>query len=370
MTTYAILLQGPEQRPTAVRIEVADGQLGVTDAHGSFTAIPLWRLFRVEDHGTTHRFRRIDGPRWELRVTAGSDRALLSEIGHRRLARTFAILSRLHSLKVLLGVVILAVTFAQHLPADWTARLLVSVAQRRLVEGVVGQHASKQCTRRAGEAVLRKLLVRLDPEIGASVMAAAFDLDGYLVTSMPANRLVILRHALSELDADAFAALLAHELSHLRHGDPAAAAIRHYGFLGIWGAVLEGEDRRELLLEFSSAEEERADLEAVAMMRRAGIALAPAANMFERMRMADAAGAGFAYDQRQLHFGLPARARQWAAAARADRPGLPPVLGRQQADELFNYCWPGQILPSSDPGPPSGEKPSGRAGLPGSRTAN
>lgn len=345
MTDYAILLHGAEKSPKAVRIAAANGNLCITGADGSQATIPWWRLFRVEDRGTTHRFRRIDAPHWELRVTSGSDRALLAHIGYRRLARALALLNRLHGLKILLGIFVLAVTFAEHLPADWTGRLLIPAAQKRLVDGVVGQYATKRCTRDDGAAALRKLLVRLDPQTGRKAEVVALDLDGFMVSSLPSNIIVVLRYALTEIDVDAFAALLAHELSHLRHGDPMAAAVRHYGHLGVWGAVFEGEDRRELRLEFSSAEERRADLEAMAMMRRAGIPLAPAAKMFEEMRKARAGGSNFAYDQRDYHFGLPARAQQWAAAARSDPKALVPVLNRDEADELFNYCWPGQIIP-------------------------
>ena len=347
MSDYAILLPGPEKSPLAVRIAATPAALVITCADGSISEVPWWRLFRVEDRGMTHRFRRIDSSQWELRASSGSDRALLAHIGHRRMARVFSLFNRLHALKILIGIVVLSVTFAEHLPADWTARFIVPAAQKRLVDGVVGQYATKRCTREGGEAALRKLLVRLDPHLGRNVEVIAFDLDGYMVSSMPSNIIVVLRLATSELEADAFAALLAHELSHLTHGDPMAAAVRHYGHLGVWGAVFEGEDRRELHLQFSSAEERRADVEAMAMMRRAGIPLAPAANMFERMRRASAGESSFAFDQRDYHFGLPARAGQWAAAAKSDPPQLRPLLNREEADELFNYCWPGQIIPSS-----------------------
>ncbi len=320
--------------------------MSIIEANGTESIVPWWRLFRVEDRGATHRFRRIDAANWELRATTGSDRELLAHIGRRRLSRAFALLNRLHGLKILLGIFILAVTFAEHLPADWTARLLIPAAQKRMVDGVVGQYATKRCTREGGAAALRKLLVRLDPKAGRTGEAVALDLDGFMVSSMPSNKIIVLRFALTELEADALAALLAHELSHLRHGDPTAAAVRHYGHLGVWGAVFEGEDRRELHLEFSSAEERRADREAMSMLRLAGIPLAPAANMFERMRKARAGESNFAYDQRDYHFGLPARATEWAAAAKSDPEGGPPVLTQEEADELFNYCWPGQIISS------------------------
>ena len=67
-------------------------------------------------------------------------------------------LNRLHGLKILLGILILALTFAEHLPADWTVRLLIPAAQKRLVDGVVGEYATKRCTREGGAAALRKLL--------------------------------------------------------------------------------------------------------------------------------------------------------------------------------------------------------------------
>ena len=346
MTDYAILLHGPQGSPKAVRIAAADGGLCIVEADGTESIVPWWRLFRVDDRGATHRFRRIGARHWELRATTGSDRELLAHIGQRRLSRAFALLNRLHGLKILLGILVLAVTFAEHLPADWTARLVVPAAQKRMVDGVVGQFATKRCTREGGAAALRKLLVRLDPDVGKTVDAVALDLDGFMVTSVPSNKIVVLRFALTELEVDALAALLAHELSHLKHGDPMAAAVRQYGHLGVWGAVFEGEDRRELRLEFSSAEERRADLEAMSMLRRAGIPLTPAADMFERMRKARAGESNFAYDQRDYHFGLPARATAWAAAGKSDPHQRRPVLTQEESDDLFNYCWPGQILSS------------------------
>lgn len=352
MSDLAILIEGTNRHPRAVRIAAGERELLIDKADGTSASVAWWRLFRIEDHGTTHRFRRVDAPRWELNVTSGSDRAMLAHIGHRRLTRAIGLLHRFHGLKVIAGSIVIAVTVATHLPADWSSRFLPESAERRLVDAVLGQHATRLCHRGGGEAALRKLLVRLDPRTAATVELVAIDRPSFTVASLPGRKIVLLRYAMTELDTDTLAALLAHELSHIRHDDPATAAVRHNGFLGTWAAILQGEDRKELILQYSAEEESRADLEAMEMMRSADISIGPAADHFEQMRIARAAGSNYAAEQRDFHFGLPNRAVRWNAAARAQSEVARSVLTQDEMDAIFNFCWPGQILPSQVPGRP------------------
>lgn len=367
MSDLAILIEGPNRSPRAVRIAPDGGDLLISKSDGSLTRVPWWRLFRIEDHGTTHRFRRLDSAQWELQLVSGSDRELLSHIGHRRLGRTFSLLHRLHGVKILIGVAVLAVTFVDHMPADWTDGAIPNWAEQRLVSGVVGQTANSRCTSAAGNAALQKLLVRLDPQIGPKVEIIGLREYGLLVSSLPANHLVIYRFATTEIEQEALAALLAHELSHLKHGDPITAAVRNYGHVGAWAAIMQGEDRRDLHLEFSSAEESRADLEAMSMMRRAGIPMEPAAELFHQMYVASNTGSLFAIGQRDFHFGLPHRAARWRAAADAQTSAHLAPIPAEEADEIFNFCWLGRVTPqertqqrSSEPLP---EPVPGRGGL-------
>jgi hypothetical protein len=157
---------------------------------------------------------------------------------------------------------------------------------------------------------------------------------------------------MTEIDPLALPALLAHELSHIRHADPMAAAIRQNGYLGMWASIIEGTGK-SLELKFSGLEERRADLEAMAMLRRAGIPLRPAAMMFEEMRRSKAQNGFFGYDQRDFHFGIDDRAQRWALAAANDPSRLVPILSEIETDNLYNFCWAGPLSPAQRQAPSS-----------------
>jgi beta-barrel assembly-enhancing protease len=251
-----------------MRLREDSDQLTLIGGDGIETPIPWWRLFRLADEGTTHRFARLDQRDWELRVTSGADRELLSRIGRRPLARVLHPLRRLHLIKTVFGSIVLIAAIAQHFPAEWTARALSPRLQHRLVDGEIAQNATKRCSREGGEEAIRELLVRLDQALGRSVEIVAFDVGDFLVTAAPPNKLVVTRGAIQQAEPEALAALVAHQLSHLRHGDPIVAMVRHEGSWGIWGALFEGRPRDGVKMNYSGLEERRADLEAAAACPR------------------------------------------------------------------------------------------------------
>ncbi|HKH01582.1 MAG TPA: M48 family metalloprotease [Bradyrhizobium sp.] len=221
-----------------------------------------------------------------------------------------------------------------------------------------------RCAHEGGEAALRKLLVRLDPDLGRRVQLVAVNGGGFVVTSTPGERIFLYRSAMTEIESAALPALLAHELSHIRHGDAMSAVIRHNGFVSTWAAIMDGSGRRMLVMDFSGLEERRADLEAMQMMRSARIPLAPAAKMFEEMRVSKAQRGFYGYDLRDFHFGIDARAQRWAAASRSDPSAAPPLLTGQDSDDLYNFCWTGPIkaLPGDQKRAPM-PAPPGQGGL-------
>ena len=149
----------------------------------------------------------------------------------------------------------------------------------------------------------------------------------------------------SRLDADALAGVLAHELAHLRRDDPTAAMVRYIGNLGIFSALLSSPERRSIYERFSGEEEKLADEDAIAMMKRAHVRIAPVAAFVEQMRMSKLQGTYLGNVQGEVHFGMADRSRRYAAAAASDPAGLQPVLTGAAADNLFNYCWVGKVLP-------------------------
>lgn len=371
MSSFAILISGRSEQPNVVRLAANEHALEVYATDGYVDNVPWWRLYRSGDDRSTHQFRRLDRRDWELRVTSGADRDLLAHIGRRPIHRILHPLRRLESLKVIAGIAVLLVTFAQHAPAEWLARTVPQWAQRRLVDGVVAQDAPRRCAHEGGEAVVRKLLVALDPTIGRGVDVVAIREGAFVVSSTPGNHIFMFRSSMAEIDPRALPALLAHELSHVRHNDPITAFIRNNGFLGTWAATLDGNAHGLLQMEFSGLEERRADIEAMQMMRRAGMPLKPAAQMFDAMRVSKEQGGYFGYDQRDFHFGIDGRAQRWAYWARSDPPHPDPALSSAEEDALFNFCWTGPIppLPKGSQKAPATALPPGAGVLLPSETA-
>jgi hypothetical protein len=337
-----------------VQLWYDDEALHLSGANGFAESIHFWKLFRSLD-GSTLVIRRLDRPGWELRLPGGGHADLKQLVGEKPLARVAGPLARFGGLKIAAGLVVMALTLWESAPARWTAGLLPRWAQDRMVDGYIQANARLRCNREGGEAAARKILTRLDPDIGASVEIVTLNVSNVMVTSLPGNRLLIMRGALGDIDYEALAALLAHELSHLRHDDATAAMVRYEGNSGTLKAILQGEDRREAFLQFSGPEEERADREAIAMMSRAGITMKPAAAMFHTMTIDQY----FAPRQRDFHFGMAGRAKAWLRAASSEPPILRSVLTRDEADNLFNYCWPGRIksYPASSPPAANSEMP-------------
>ncbi|MBA3527129.1 MAG: hypothetical protein M3438_03885 [Pseudomonadota bacterium] len=359
MSNTAIILSGPNQRPLVVRVQADDSSLSIVEPDGTIAQVPWWRLYRVSDEGTTHRFQRLDRREWELRVTGGSDQALLAHIGRRPIARILHPLRRLHIFKTIAGLLVLGVAVIDHLPPEWMAGWITPAMERRLVDGPIADLAPRRCSHQGGEVAVRKLLVRLDPQIGRSVEIVGLDLPDFVVSSLPANKIAVTREALQGTDPETLAALLAHELALFRNGDPVVASVRHNGVIGIWGSILEGAGS-DLRLTFSGIEERRADLEAMDMLKRARISIRPAAQMFEDMRIAVAQGRSFADAYRQFHFGVDSRAMRWSAAAARQPQPIVPALDRDDSDALFNFCWAGPLPASRSPplkGPPEPLRP-------------
>ena len=328
--------------PSAVKLEEGEDGLNLVGA-GQSETIAWWRLYRIETGSSVHRFGRLDKRGWELRVAGGADQALLAHVRFRSLLRIPYPLNRLHMFKIVAGIIVLGATFAESIPARWVASSIPPQAQERLVSGYIKSNARSRCSREGGEEAIRKMLVRLDPKLGPSIEIVGINQGGFMVTSLPPRKIMFMRDALTAVDADAIAALVAHELSHIRHGDAGAAVVRYEGNVATIFALLEGEDRRAAQLEFSGEEEERADREAIDSMKRAGIPLASAAKMFEEMRVASYKNSGFAAEQRDFHFGIDDRARRWAAAASTDPAGLKPAVEGDDADNLYNFCWVGPL---------------------------
>lgn len=361
MSDFAILLTGEGQTPAVVRLNAAGGALQLIRAHGAIENVPWWRLYRLDEDRSMHRFRRVDRRDWELRIMSGADQQLLAHVGSRRCQRILVPLRRLELLKIGAGMLVLLLTIAQHAPPEWMAKTVPEWAQERLVDGAVAEEAPLRCGHQGGEQAVRKLLVSLDPQLGPKVDIVAIREGAFVVAATPGFHLYMYRSSMAEIDPLALPALLA----HMRHGDPMTAIMRQHGFVGTWAAILHGGGNNALKMYYSGLEERRADLEAMQMMRRAGMPLKPAADLFDKMRISKEQGGYFGYDYRDFHFGIDRRAERWAAAARSDAPAARPALTPVEQDAIFNFCWTGPIppLPKGARRAPANTLPEGSGAL-------
>ncbi len=274
MRSTAILFRR-DAAPRAVLLTAADDGL-LIDYSGIAAGsdhIAWWRLARHRAEDGSLRVSQLGELGWELRLNPGGDRALIERIAERRFGRWRSRLRKLGSLKLLLAVPVLALTLAEYMPARAVASLWPKAAQERLTRGPVLSLSASLCTRREGQDALRALVQRLDPVAGGTVKLEVHNIPEFIMTALPGSTIEILRQPAVDTDAEQLAALLAHELSHVRHGDAMAAVLRENGLLATLGMLLRGDDNRLLVMNYSGAEEDRADREAIAALARAGIPL-------------------------------------------------------------------------------------------------
>jgi hypothetical protein len=173
------------------------------------------------------------------------------------------------------------------------------------------------------------------------------------MSALPDDRLVIYKSFLSEIEANEFAALLAHEVAHLKRRDAVEAVLRADGTFGAFLAAAFRSEAPDWYLEFSPEQERAADSEAVSMLIRANISPLAGAELFDRMERARQRNEYFGKEQYYLHYGLyPARAKRWRDIPEKgllldDKPAFSP----REEDALFNYCW-------RHTGPPRNQYPS------------
>jgi len=336
MNDLALLTEKGGGTPRTVQLSFDDHTLFLIGANGFADAVPFWRLVRRAS-GSVQHIRRLDRPGWELKLTSGAHQELFGRIGTWPVAGT--LIARLGGLKIAVGGLVIAFTIAEAIPATWLAAWVPEWAQERMVEGFIDGSAHQRCKREGGEEAGRKIVARLDPARARDVELVIVNDGPMMVSALPPNRLVITRGALADVDIEALAAMLAHNLAHLNHGDAKIAMVRYEGALGTIAAIIAGPDRHAAPARFSGQEEDRADRDAIAMMRRARVSMKPAAQMFEDMRTDQFFGQAY----RNFHFGVAGRDRAWRAAAAAEPAQLAPLLTREESDSLFNVCWPGRI---------------------------
>lgn len=336
MSSYGIITTSSDGPPATAQLRL-DGEHLLIARGNETEAVPLSDLYRASDDSFQLKLGRRGARSWRLFVGGSLAAELRHRVasGKRRIRWSAARLWHLAIFAATLLVIELV-----KLPAEWLAPLVPATIERRLVPSDLRTYGS-YCRSREGEQVLRKLIARFNPELAENVKIEVLNDSGFVITSLPGNRLAIYNAFLTTTEGDEFAALLAHEVAHLENGDPLRAALRANGTLGSLLGTVTGAKRPDHFLEFSPEEEQSADARAIAMLRRAGISPVPGAALFARMEEEREANRSFGKEQYYLHYGLYSnRAERWRDSAdRGELLQSRPALSQTEADALFNYCW-------------------------------
>ena len=270
----ARFFDGRQARPHDVSLQMRDGQVLIRSADGAVAVD--WPLNGLQARGE---------PGGAVRLRFGHDLARLVvddpldlaalQLGVRRWPRPprgWGL--ALAACTALVAFCVLVVDagpglLAPLLPASWEARLgegaQASMVRGRRCDGADGQHA------------LDGLVSRLAGG-GGPVQASVVDDPMVNAFTLPGRRVVVMRGLIAAAgDGDELAGVVAHELGHVAHRDPAKALLRAMGLnlvavsLG-WGGLDGGQVARTLLgLSYSRAAESAADAYALATLRAAGL---------------------------------------------------------------------------------------------------
>ncbi len=230
-----------------------------------------------------------------------------------------------------MGLVIFAPeTVARHMPMSWERR--IGAAYDLPVEAL-------KCEDRNAAAALETMIDRLDPKArGDGFTIELVDLDEANAAALPGGRMIVLNGLFDDLkNPDAVAGIVAHEIAHVRRRHVAAGMVRELG-LGtvitlLGGGAVASNAGGLLSLKFTRTAEAEADVDAIAMLRRAGIDPRPTAAAFEQFRKRE----GDFPEWLGSHPASGGRAKRFAASfnsAAAYRPSIPPAA----ANALLKAC--------------------------------
>ncbi len=141
---------------------------------------------------------------------------------------------------------------------------------------------AERCNSTAGETALRGFIAHFDPRLASRMKIDVVQSPSLVLTALPDERLVVSNTVLRDVQPDALAALLTHQIAHLQHGDVVEAMFRARGPVETYGRMLFGSDRETQgpLLKFTEAQEEQADEAALGMLVAYGISPRGGADLF------------------------------------------------------------------------------------------
>lgn len=277
---------GRQARAHDVSVQVRDGQVLIRSADGAVAVDwPLNGLRAEAEPGGAVRLRLGRNPARLLVDDPVQLQALCPGVRRwPRPARGWGVALAACAGLVAFGVLLVDAgpgLLAPLVPQSWEAGLGEG-AQAAMVRG-------RRCSGADGQRALDGLVARL-AGTGGPVQASVVD-DGMVnAFTLPGRRVVVMRGLIASAgDGDELAAVVAHELGHVEHRDPAKALLRAMGLnlvmaaLGLGG--LDGGQVAGVLvgLSYGRAAEAAADDHALRALRAAGLRADGLARFFARI---------------------------------------------------------------------------------------
>lgn len=334
LPVYAFINYGNARTPAPVTLEFDDDGLEITDAKGDISRFAYQWLTIREDRGGSIVIGRKWSPNFRLHVNGEAARAAREALRPVSWKRRFTRLA-FQSPKAAMLVLAMPFFVIDSLPGAWVARATPLFMSRGIEATAIDQIANQACTDRAGNAAIQSIVSILAPEASRIIVTNDHTFE---VSARPGGELIIHRPATTEIESEVLAALLAHALAHQQAGDVPTAVGRGEESNYVGRLTFFRFSRDPVKMVFTREEEAEADLTAIAMLTKAGIALGPAARFFAQINEAKLETRYWAQEYAESHPGLKMRMTSWSAAASAQHSHRQ-LLDERQSDDLFNVCW-------------------------------
>ena len=170
---------------------------------------------------------------------------------------------------------------------SWLGPMIPASWERRMGDAMVGDFGNRVCRTKAGDAALAGLTARLDPG-GEPIRVRVVNLKIVNAATLPGGQVLLFDGLVQDAkSSDELAAVLAHEIGHVRKRHVMTALLRQFGVSILTVGAGSGLDGRVLglaTLGYSREAEGEADAFARARLEHTRISPAGAADFFERLR--------------------------------------------------------------------------------------
>lgn len=204
------------------------------------------------------------------------------EARYGRVVDRFGLLPSVAAFGVVAALVVAGVLNAPPL----LARMIPASVEQRIGTVMVGDFGRNGCADPAGEAALRALVNRVDPD-DAAVEVSVVKLPMVNAVTLPGGRIVVFDGLLSDAKSpDEVAGVIAHEIGHIRHHDVMESLLRQLGLSVVLGGLegrVGGYTNALLATAYTRGAEGRADGYAIDLLRDAKISPQPTAAFFTRL---------------------------------------------------------------------------------------